>query len=439
MIRFDVLRRDKWSRFVLTLRQEGLRSALRKTARYLRARLSGSGLSSLFRAGGDKPVQGGDYLGLMWLELAEKQAFHLPEAPAVHLKQRKIAMIGDMNLPQCRKYRVEQPAELWHRAGVGYDFAHYEDVQRATALLQEASHVMLYRLANTPVTSMLLYEARRLRLPVLYDLDDPLFSVSAYGTYQNMDALPLSQKQHFLREAPRYLDVMNAADLISVSTPGMVAHTGLYSARPVLLRRNFADSATLQAGAAARAKSGARSEAFRLGFASGSMGHEVDFATIAEDVITFLDAAENRQLVILGHFDKKLLPEALRPRVETHPFTDYAAYLETLASLDAAVMPLADDAFNRCKSAVRVIDAAAVGVPSVVGAVSDMAHQVEAGQTGQVVPKGGSWLAALETLAADRAQCRILGLTAREQLETRWAARCDLPVMDPALLEWVKA
>lgn len=442
MILFDLFRRDKLARFVLTLRQEGLRSALRKTARYLRARMSGSGLSSLLRLGGGRPGQAGKYLEPIWMELAEKQAFHLPEAPAVHLKQRKIAMIGDMNLPQCRKYRVEQPAELWQRAGVGYDYAHYEDVQRAASLLQEATHVMLYRLSNTPAATMLLYEARRLRLPVLYDLDDPLFSISAYGTYQNMEALPLAQKQHFLREAPRYLDVMNAADLITVSTPGMITHTSLYSPRPVLLRRNFADTATLQAGAAARAKITAPhtdpSRAFRVGFASGSMGHEVDFATIAQDVIAFLDAGEDRQLVILGHFNKKLLPKALRSRVEMHPFTSYDTYLETLASLDIAVMPLADDAFNRCKSAVRVIDAAAVGVASVVGPVSDMAHQVEDGQTGRVVPAGVSWRAVLEDLAADRAGCGSLGVAAREQLETRWSARCDLPVMDPALLAWVK-
>ena len=36
---------------------------------------------------------------------------------------------------------------------------------------------------------MYLYEARRLRLPVLYDLDDPLFSISAYETYENMKGI----------------------------------------------------------------------------------------------------------------------------------------------------------------------------------------------------------------------------------------------------------
>ena len=49
---------------------------------------------------------------------------------------------------------------------------------------------MFYRGLNTPLFSMYFYEARRLRLPVLYDLDDPLFSVSAYETYANMKALP---------------------------------------------------------------------------------------------------------------------------------------------------------------------------------------------------------------------------------------------------------
>ena len=37
-------------------------------------------------------------------------------------KARRIAMIGDINLPQCRKYRVEQLAELWAGQGVDYGY-----------------------------------------------------------------------------------------------------------------------------------------------------------------------------------------------------------------------------------------------------------------------------------------------------------------------------
>ncbi len=437
MLLFDIFHRASLARFSREVRENGLRSALRHTYIYLKRRLLGRGMSGMFTSGASGARPASEYMTPVWLDLAAHEAFHIQAAPAVRRQRRKIAMIGDLNLPQCRKYRVEQLDELWRLADVDYSYSHYEDVPRSISNLQDASHVMFYRLGTSPITSMLAYEARRLRLPILYDLDDPLFSVSAYGAYENMKALPDWQKAHFVNEAPKYLDVLNGADLVSVSTPGMQAHTRLYTQRPVHVRRNFADQEALRAGAEALRSRREDNSSFRVAFASGSQGHEIDFGLIAEDMIHFLAGGAGRKLVILGHFDKTLLPEALQGQVETHKFADYTTYLQTLASTDCAVMPLTDDPFNRCKSAVRVIDAASVGVPGLVGTVSDMAAMIEDGRTGRVLTPEASWADALEAMAQDRSATREMGRLARQTLEERWSARLDAPVMDPELVAWV--
>lgn len=427
----SIFSRAAFTRFVATVRAEGWRTAAGRTRSFVGRALRGSFGG---RRGGDAA-----YLDGFWQDMARREGFHVSRPPALLTGRRRIAMIGDLYLPQCRKYRVAQPAELWGEVGVDYEFSHYADVPRAVALMQNATHLMFYRTQNDDRMAMYLYEARRLRLPVLYDLDDPLFSVSAYETYENMQALPPAMKAKFLAEAPKYLGAMNQADILTVSTPGMAEHTRLHTARPVHFRRNFADRETLEAGQAARAAAGRDEGApFRVGFASGSMGHEVDFALIADDIAAFLAAGPGRQLVILGHFDETLLPEALRGRVESHAFASYSAYLETLSTVDCAVMPLTDDAFNRCKSGVRVIDAAAVSVPSLVGTVSDMASLVRDGGTGRVLAPGDSWRDALEAMAQDRRGTAAMGQAARADLETAWSARAGLPVVEQAVIDWVK-
>ncbi len=442
MLLIDIFRLSAIRRFVREIRERGTRSAIVKTASYINRRLNGRGLSGVFSKGKGGARPSSEYLTPVWLDLAETQSFHIDTAPALLNKRRKIAMIGDLNLAQCRKYRVEQLNELWHLADIDYSYAHYEDVPRCVEIMQSATHVMFYRLGTSPIASMLAYEARRLRLPILYDLDDPLFSVSAYGSYGNMKALPAWQKAHFIQEAPKYLDVLNASDLVSVSTPGMQAHTQKYTQRPVHVRRNFADRMTLEAGKLALQSQQSRHQeaaGFRLAFASGSQGHEIDFAEISDDIIQFMDGAHDRKLVILGHFDENLLPAELRGQVEKHAFTDYEAYLQTLASVDCAIMPLTDDIFNQCKSAVRVIDAASVGVPALVGTVSDMANMVDDGRTGFVVPTKTSWLPSLETLAQDRKLSNAMGAAARQSLEDTWSARLGAPILDRALIDWAIA
>ena len=439
MIRY--MRPSLVRQFLGVLQNDGIRSAVGRARDYIRARRGGAAPGQVPRVPSAPSAPGAHYLTGVWQTLAQSDAFHVTAAPACHTKRRKIALIGDLNLPQCRKYRVEQLVQFWQTQGVDLGFAHYQDVPRAVHLLQDATHLMLYRLPRCADVSMYLYEARRLRLPILYDIDDPLFSVSAYETYENMTVLDPGMRAHFAAEAPRYLDVMNASDVISVSTPGLVDHARLYTHRPVYLRRNFADSATLDAGRAAmraRAAPGP-DDPFRVVFASGSRGHEADFAIIAGTLSAFLQGGAGRRLTILGHFDPTLLPDAMVSRTDWQAFTGYDQYLAALAQADCALMPLTDDPFNRCKSAVRAIDAAAVGVPVICSDVGDFANVVSEGQTGFIARTPRDWAAALAELARDPGGAQAMGTRARHALERRWVAQDAPHIADAALLDWVRA
>lgn len=432
----------RWSlirRFVTVTRQQGLGSALSKSVYYGRILLRGS-MPSLFREAAPSAPQAPEQtLQVLWSEMARGDGFHVTR---LKRDRPRIALIGDLNLAQCRKYRIEQLAAFWEGQGVACDFSHYEDIPRATRLLQQATHLCEYRLETSPLTSMYRYEARRLGMPVLFDIDDPLFSVSAYETYHNMTALDPALKAHFLAVAPRYAAMMNGADIVTVSTPGLAEHARLYTARPVHVRRNFADADTLADGAAAIAARGAaqgsRDGLFRVVFASGSQGHEADFDLIRDEIAGFVTANPTRRLTILGHFRTEALPDALRAQTEHHPFLPYADYLALLAGADVAVMPLQDDIFNRCKSGVRVIDAASVGLVPVVSPVGDLSVLVEDGRTGFIARAPGDWARTLELLASDPVRLRTMSKAARASLETRWSAQAAAHIVDPEILDWIR-
>ena len=424
-------------RFVWAVRQEGLRGAVRRSLRFFLRRMTGQGRATAVpvQGAGTQPVD--RYLNGVWKTLAQADAFHIQAAPRLHRRRRQIAMIADLNLPQCRKYRVEQLAAFWRARGVEFEFAHFEDIPRAVRIMQHATHLMEYRLQTGPATEMLRYEARRLRLPILYDLDDPLFSVPAYETYRNMEGVELGMKAHFLADAPKYLSMMNGADILSVSTPGMAAEAAMLSDRQIFVRRNFADQETLRHRAFAERER--EKGCFRVAFASGSQGHEIDLKEIITPLSEFILAAPERHLMVIGHFDQTHLPKSLLPQVEQVKFTDYGTYLATLAQADCAVMPLCDDAFNNCKSAVRVLDAAAAAVPSIVSAVGDLSAVVRAGETGFIAENNGDWSNALKELAADPLGARNMGLLARRNVEENWQASPQPHIIAPELLDWVEA
>jgi glycosyltransferase involved in cell wall biosynthesis len=121
------------------------------------------------------------------------------------------------------------------------------------------------------------------------------------------------------------------------------------------------------------------------------------------------------------------------------PFTTYDDYLTALARADCAVMPLLDDVFNQCKSAVRVIDASAASVPSIVSPVGDLAQMIEPGVTGHVARTPDDWLAHLNSCAKDRTQTAKMGHAARQALETRWSGSDTDHIIDREILDWVLA
>ncbi len=433
----QVLRPAHLAKFIGLWRRDGLYPAMARAVYFLRLFWRGEVASEVTAQAGGNAGNGVHRFPLapIWQSLARDRAFHVSKPPAVLTRNRSVALIGDLNLPQCRKYRVEQLDEIWQAAGVSYRFAHYEDVPRCREILQGATHLMLYRLGRSDLATMYLYEARRLKLPVLYDIDDPLFSVSAYESYSNAAILPAPMQAHFQAEAPLYLDAMNMADAVSLSTPGLVAHARQFTARPAFLRRNFADRATLATGADAM-RAARRRAGVTLAVASGSAGHAADLDVILPPLRRFLEGSADRRLMVLGHLDRAVFPNSVQDRVEARPFTSYPAYLAHLARADCALLPLTDDTFNACKSGVRVIDAAAVGVASLVSDVGDAGSLIVDGQTGRVVDPTG-WDDALAELAADPSALRERGRAARDALERRWGVGLSLPVVDPELIQWV--
>lgn len=418
-------------RFFLVGRQEGPVAAMGKALRYLMRAWRGEAATVLPRVTREEqpPIAA---LNMTWRYLSRNEAFHVHRPQENRGVRKHIVCIGDLGLPQCRKYRVDQLGELWRERGHGFASADYRDLPGAIDLLQTATHLVEYRLPGCAESEVLHYEARRLGLPILYDIDDPLFSIPAYETYGNMAGLGEDRKAAFIRQAPGYLAMMNAADMVSVSTPGLLAHAQQFTTRPVSLRRNFADQETLSCGA--RAAEMVNKQGFCVAFASGSEGHEADFAEILEPLTTFFLGGPDRWLLIIGKFDRSTLPQPLQNRTEMVPFSHYKEYLSALARAHCVVTPLADDLFNQCKSAARVIDAMAVSVPQIVSNTGDLPTLVEHGHTGLVACSPQDWRAGLTALAENRTRCEGMGRAARRLLESERSGN----VLAPELIDWVE-
>lgn len=412
--------------FIRSARQEGLDAALKKARRFARQRKSARNVSDLPMT----PV---------WRTLSTANSFFPPLPPRLVFSKPKVALIGDMGLPQCKKYRINQIQDLLGSIGVDVAVSDYTDRNKSVSILQDATHLFEYRLPLTDICLHYRYEARRLGLPILYDIDDPLFSYSAYATYGNMKGIKGALHERFLGDTSKYLEMMTGADVLCVSTPGLRHHLEQLTNRPIYLRRNLADRETLMAGHNAADKiDRSKADDFTISFASGSLGHEYDFIEAADGLFHVMRQHPKIRLIIVGHFPKSFIPDDLQRQTVFHKFSDYPTYLETLAESDCMIMPLADDLFNSCKSAVRAIDAASVSVPALAANIGDNSAVVRDHETGFLINNADEWAPRLEQLYHNRDLTKSLGRRARLNLERNWSTSDAAHIIDPQLISWLK-
>ena len=113
------------------------------------------------------------------------------------------------------------------------------------------------------------------------------------------------------------------------------------------------------------------SEEIRL-FWQGGCSHYVDWLHLTNVLPEIIKKYPNVKLVIMGQLYDGTLSGVPKDRIEHHRWAHFEAYPYKVATLDPdiALIPLDDNEFNRCKSNIKWVEMAAMGVPCVVSAVT---------------------------------------------------------------------
>ena len=294
---------------------------------------------------------------------------------------RNIAIIADLNLPQCKKYRVIQKIELLKRKNIQCDFSHWLDVPRSLKLMQTATTVIFYRIPYSKLSAVYLNEAIRLSLNVGYDIDDPIFDRVLYKKNENLNILDKKEKAELLKNSRHYVNMIRQCDFVTTSTPYLKTVLSRFTKSPIYLWRNLMDAQSLNAADITKNTSSKRSEKeddFVIGYMSGSRAHEADFKTAKSALISILRQYDHVNLVIVGYADSaKQLQQEFKKRVTLIPFSDYYDYMSTFAKIDLNIIPLLINEFNECKSAIRFLESSLLSIPTIVSHVGDFKNIIK--------------------------------------------------------------
>jgi glycosyltransferase involved in cell wall biosynthesis len=288
----------------------------------------------------------------------------------------------------CWEYRIRMQRDELLRLG--------HEVQTSQTLgvwpREEADVIVGQRICVTgPASQWLILAGQRRRPALVYEVDDDLFSIDPVT-----NPAGAVFRQPNLRQ--NMIDCIRAADLVTVSTEPLADVIRRWNPNVVVLPNCIPAATLAMTPPLRRGKDDGR---VIFGW-QGSPTHAEDWAQARDAVGDVLVADERAQLKMLGtkYFDGLPLLDDGRPgRLNWMDWTpDLDVHRKRVGRFDVSLAPLAPTVFNRSKSALRVIESYALGVPAVASDVPAYRGWVADGSDGFLVGNRRQWAEAMHAL-----------------------------------------
>lgn len=303
------------------------------------------------------------------------------------------------DLSGCSYYRILEPVEAAKRAGVDASWSYVfpnrlkrrdDGVERVVGLHEDldADVVVFHRPLNYLIADSIRF-LRKAGIGVVVDLDDDLHGVSRDTRFGHLSRTDERENLEHLRRA------CQLADVVTCSVPLIAQRWG--AGHGVVVRNGIPPHVL---------------EMEHVG--GGGIGWSGELTSHAGDLLVCGDGVKRAMeatglpFTHVGH--QKDGPQIGRDlQIKTPPstgWTEPGKHFENIAKLDIGIAPLADTPLARARSGIKVLEYAALGIPSVASPQSEyvrLAQQALCSIATGEFPF--SWLALLDT-AAERLRWR---------------------------------
>jgi len=350
--------------------------------------------------------------------LARRSRAPAPLAPRRRDIRRVVFAAGIEGAPL--RYRVRLPAEALALLGVesrAFDFRH----PALADAVDEADVLYVYRVPASPEMLAIIDRAKQRGIPVLFDVDDLIFDPQIARQIPALNALPRDVVEEYLNGVERYRTTLEASDGYVGSTRVLVEHARALTGLPAAKFDNGVG--LLLARASDRACRVPRTgKGVRLGYFSGTITHDLDWAAIEPAVIEVMDRHPGVELVLGGLITPGPDLDRFAARIQRAPLVPWLKLPALLRSVDVNLAPLQlGPVFNEAKSAIKWLEAGLVATPTIASATEPFRDAIDHAVSGMLATDHDSWVEAIERLVDDDRLRSSMGERARRAALLRWS------------------
>jgi len=332
-----------------------------------------------------------------------------PSGPSV------LALVGDMSGPTL--WRVLSPFTALHTAGYPADWAP-KDAAGIGEIAPLYDGYVLPRMAWQPgqrrIAEQWFTMIRRAGRFTVYDADDDIFTSDL--SRRTVELGWTEGKSYAELEAERFERIwtMQQCDGVAVSTQRLATVVRSFTPRPVVVVPNAIDLPWFRRVLSSAQR---RTASPTIGWAGGRRPDR-DLAPMAEAWARIAQSHPSVTFVVQGHVPAVVTEAVPADRLLVLPWMPLERYPAGLVEVDIACCSVADERFNRCKTAIKAMEAAVAGA-AVVATPTVYGQLIEHEKHGYLAETADEWEAALSALVARPALRAIMATRLRKRVERK--------------------
>ncbi|MFL5318046.1 MAG: glycosyltransferase [Myxococcaceae bacterium] len=336
----------------------------------------------------------------------------------------QVLIIAELSLPQCKRYRVDQKAEMFTQLGYDVTVLPWNDHEACRSALQTHALVIFYRVPAFEPVVELITEARRLGLTSFFDLDDLIFDEQEYAKNGNVQKLSEAERKTLMDGVALYRRALTLCDHVIGSTPTITARMKALSSGEAFMVENCLDQPALEISAEQQRRPVAKAPGVvTIGYGSGTRTHDADFAIAADALLEVMEQFPHVRLALHGYLELPKSFERVKDRVFRIPFLHAQDYLRAVGGWDISIAPLEQSVFNDAKSNIKYLEASVMRVPTVCSPAAAFRQVVQHDVNGLIASDKEEWRNALTRLVEDKALRTSLAEEAHRTVMARYHPR----------------
>ncbi|MFI3156754.1 MAG: glycosyltransferase [Methylococcaceae bacterium] len=337
----------------------------------------------------------------------------MPKANAVNRIRRKastkprVLIMGTADLAQCLHYRVRQKMEHLRSAGFEAEFVSQNEPEKFISMASYYDAAIFYRVPAFPGIVEAIAYARQLGMTTFYEIDDLIFDpdyfpddITSYG-----GLLKPEEYANLVVDVPLFEQAMAMCDYGIASTPSLqkIIAAKVKKAKCFLHRNAFGELHE-RIAKTFRPLSNEAKDTIDIFYGSGTKAHNEDFDAYAAPAIAdIMQKNAKVRLTIAGYLSLPTVLSSFEDRIICiPPIWDLETYwTKIVAAVDINIAVLKPGLVSDCKSEIKWLEAAMLGVPSIVSSTATYRDLLEDGQTGMIAASIEEWQQKLAALVND--------------------------------------